>query len=134
MIFIDTGAFVARYIERDQYHKQAVDYWNQIIRKRLPCCTSNFVLDETFTLLGRMAGNHFAANRARNIYASDSLPILRPDTSVEIKALKFFTKYADKEISFTDCVSFVLMKKERIKKVFSFDAHFSQAGFTVVPS
>ena len=134
MIFIDTGAFIARYIERDQYHKTAVDYWNEISRRQLRCCTSNFVLDETFTLLGRMAGNNFAAERARNIYASLSLQILRPDASIEVRALAFFSKFSDKEISFTDCTSFALMRRERIKTAFTFDSHFSQAGFTVVPS
>ena len=55
MIYIDTGAFLARYIKRDQYHQQAVEFWNQIRKKRERYFTSNFVLDETFTLLGRRA-------------------------------------------------------------------------------
>ena len=133
MIFVDTGAFVARHIERDRYHEAAVGYWNTIARRRLRCCTSSVVLDETFTLLGRIAGNRFAANRARNIYASRALRVLRPDASTETEALEFFTKYAGKGVSFTDCTSFVLMKRERIRRVFTFDNHFAHAGFAVVP-
>ncbi len=67
MIYIDTGPFLARYMKRDQYHQQAVEFWNQLRRTRERCFTSNFVLDETFTLLGRPAGYRFAIQRARNI-------------------------------------------------------------------
>jgi len=133
MIFVDTGAFVGRCIERDQYHQIAVDYWAELARRRLRCYTSSFVLDEAFTLIGRIAGNNFAAERARNIYASRSMEILRPDASVETEALEFFTKDADKDVSYTDCISFVLMKRARLRRVFSFDSHFAHAGFVVVP-
>ncbi|RLB20138.1 MAG: VapC toxin family PIN domain ribonuclease, partial [Deltaproteobacteria bacterium] len=35
--------------------------------------------------------------------------------------------------SFTDCVSFVLMKSQNIKRVFTFDQHFQIAGFQIFP-
>ena len=133
MIFIDTGAFLARYIKNDQYHNKAVAFWDQIRGGKESCFTSNFVLDETFTLLGRRAGYDFAVQRAKNIYASKYLVVLRPAKPDELKALTFFSKHADKLISFTDCISFVLMGRERIKRVFSFDQHFEWAGFTLCP-
>ena len=51
------------------------------------CYTSNFVLDETFTLLARRASYAFAAQRARNILTSTTLTILRPDPVDELDAL-----------------------------------------------
>jgi len=95
--------------------------------------TSNFVLDETFTLLGRRAGYGFAAQRAKNIYASESLDILRPSREDEMTAISFFEKYSDQRLSFTDCISFVLMKSRKIKRVFTFADHFRLAGFQVYP-
>jgi predicted nucleic acid-binding protein len=133
MIFIDSGAFLARYLSQDQYHETAVDFWDEIKISREYTCTSSFVLDEVLTLLGRRAGHHFAAERARNIYASKTLTILRPDQGDELKALGYFVKYADQLISFTDAISFVLMRKEKIKRVFSFDRHFQLAGFRACP-
>ena len=133
MIFIDTGAFLARYLAKDQYHPKAVGFWNEIRKKREACFTSNFVLDETFTLLGRRAGYDFAAQRATSIYASKLLNILRPTRTDEIKAIDFFQKFADQNVSFTDCITFVLLKKEKIKRVFSFDSHFQWAGFRLCP-
>lgn len=134
MIFIDTGAFLARHLSKDQYHRRAAEFWNVIRKKNETCATSNFVLDETFTLLGRRAGYGFAAQRARNIYASGSLIILRSDNEDELKAIDFFEKYSDHGLSFTDCVSFVLMQKRKIKKVFTFDHHFQMQGFQSFPA
>ena len=132
MIFIDTGAFLARYLRNDQHHHKAVDVWEKLSANRENCLTSNFVLDETFTLLGRRAGYGFAVQRAKNIYASQALTICRPDRQDEINALQFFGKYADQHVSFTDCISFALMKREKINRAFSFDRHFKFAGFDLV--
>jgi uncharacterized protein len=133
MIFIDTGAFLARYLTNDQYHDQANEIWNAIRHRHETCFTTNFVLNEFFTLLGRRAGNKFAADRALNIYASRVIKIIRPDRKAEVKAIDAFEKYADQKVSFTDCISFVLMKQEGIKRAFSFDYHFRLAGYELVP-
>ena len=133
MIYIDTGAFLARHLAKDQYHRQANTFWDSIQKNSEICVTSNFVLDETFTLLGRRAGYSFAAQRARNIYTSESLDILRPSREDELKAIGFFEKYSDQHLSFTDCVSFVLIKIKKIKRVFTFDHHFQLAGFQIYP-
>ena len=51
----------------------------------------------------------------------------------EIAALEFFEKYADQKVSFMDCVSFILMRKNKLRRVFTFDHHFALAGFTMFP-
>lgn len=131
MIFIDTGPFVARYLKSDQYHDRAVRSWRRIQTTGLFCFTSNFVLDETFTLLARRADYQFAAERARVILASSVLTILRPQLEDELKAVELFCKFADQKVSFTDCISFVLMTKHKLRKAFSFDGHFEVAGFSL---
>jgi len=133
VIYIDTGAFLARHLSKDQYHPQANALWESLHQNNEACVTSNFVLDETFTLLGRRAGYNFAAQRARNIYASESFQILRPTKKEELKAIDFFEKYSDQHLSFTDCVSFVLMQSKKINRIFTFDHHFQLAGFQIYP-
>ena len=129
MIFIDTGAFLARHIERDQHHHRARKAWRRLAAGEERCLTTNFVLDETFTLLARRAGYRFAAERARSIYTSRAVIILRPGEEEEFQAIELFERYADQEVSLTDCVSFVLMKRAGIKRAFTFDRHFEDAGF-----
>jgi predicted nucleic acid-binding protein len=129
MTFIDTGAFLGRYLPSDQHHQAATTLWSRIRTTHERCLTSNFVLDETFTLLARRASYAFAAEKARLIYASSALEILRPDWRAELAALDWFAKFADQEVSFTDCVSFALMREAGIQTAFAFDSHFERAGF-----
>ena len=134
MIFIDTGAFLARYLERDQHRKEAARLWQDIERTKPKLFTSNFVLDETLTLLARRSSYPFAAAKARTIFASDAFSILRPSAQDELASIEFFEKYADQEVSFTDCVSFTLMRKVGLNRIFTFDKHFRWAGFEVIPA
>jgi predicted nucleic acid-binding protein len=129
MIYIDTGPFLARYVEKDQHHDDAASAWEKIQRSGQRLYTSNFVLDELFTLLARRTTYRFAAERARNILDSTAIQILRPERKQEREAIELFAKYADQKVSFTDCVSFLLMKEAKIRQAFSFDRHFERAGF-----
>ena len=133
MIFVDTGAFIARYVRRDGHHTRARRVWTEIEKLRNACFTSNFVLDETFTLLGRQTSYFFAAERARALLGSKALTILRPDAEDELAALDLFGRFADQKVSFTDCTSFALMRRHRLSRAFTFDRHFVAAGFEVLP-
>lgn len=133
MIFIDTAAWLGRLYPRDQYHQTASEIWREIQLHKEPCSTSNLVLTELFTLLGRRTSYQAAARRAREIYRSEAIEILRPDEDDEMKALAYLEKFADQGVSFTDCVSFALMRRHRIRRVFTFDRHFALAGFEAVP-
>jgi len=90
-------------------HDVATEHWRILQDDRRQCFTSNYVLDEAITLLARRSTYDFAAERARNLFESASLSILRPDANDELAALGLFKKYADQSVSFTDCISFVLM-------------------------
>ena len=129
MIFIDTGPFVARYVQRDQYHERSVQSWQRLRDQGRRCFTSNFVLDETITLIARTAGYGFAAETARRIFSSSGLTLLRPDEKDELRSLDLFEKYADQKVSFTDCISFALMHRNKLGQAFSYDQHFRLAGF-----
>ncbi|MBI5201663.1 MAG: PIN domain-containing protein [Elusimicrobia bacterium] len=134
MIFIDTGPFLARYLQHDQHHARAVEGWKELDRRRLRCLTSNFVLDELLTLLARRAGPAFAAETGRRILGSHVLEIVRPGEKEETEAVGLLEKLADQGVSFTDCVSFALMRKAKARQAFTFDRHFSAAGFELWPA
>ncbi len=129
MIFVDTGPFLARYNRRDSFHEECRTLWDKLTKKQPPLVTSNFVIDEVLTLLGRRAGYGFAAETGRVLYASKALRVLRPDERDEHRALSLFQKLADQQVSFTDCVSFALMERHRVEQAFTLDRHFAVAGF-----
>jgi predicted nucleic acid-binding protein len=133
MIFIDTGALIAQALRRDQHHAESTAVWDELGLLGDRFITSSFVLDELFTYLARRASYRFAAGRARDLYDSQLFDILRPDEEDERRALGLFEKYADQKVSFTDCISFALMRRHRIGRVFTFDRHFALAGFEVIP-
>lgn len=130
MVFIDTGAFLARHLVRDANHERSLVVWKQISSR--PCFTSNHVIDETLTLLARRADYSFAAARAQNFYSSSSLEILFSTREDEIEAIRIFRKLSDQQVSFTDCTSFALMRRYGIGTAFSFDQHFARAGFEMI--
>jgi len=45
------------------------------------------------------------------------------------RAAELFRRHDDKEWSFTDCVSFAVMRELKIADAFTTDNHFAQAGF-----
>ena len=130
-LFIDTGAFLAWELERDQYYEIARRRWGLLADSAIRLYSSEHVLDETLTLLGRRSSYAHAANRGADYLRSESLEILQTSEEDWPRALKAMTKYADQGVSCTDCLSFVLMKREKIRSVFTFDRHFAAAGFAI---
>lgn len=122
LVFVDTGAFIAKYLANDSQHSKSLEIWKKLEKFNL--LTSNHVFDETMTLLGRRAGYSFAAERGEAIMGSKILKVFYTDQEIEEDALRYFRKYADQGLSFTDAISFSVITKMKIKQVFSFDAHF----------
>ena len=44
LLFVDTGAWIALAIRRDQMHQPAAQYAEELVRKRIPLLTTNYVL------------------------------------------------------------------------------------------
>ena len=133
MIFVDTGAWVAIADKNDQYSKEASHQYRSLILKKERLITSNLVLVETYNLLSQTLGAS-ATIKFGNILPSTNL--IRIETITEIdwdRGWKILEKYDDKKFSFTDCTSFALMERLKIKTAFSFDVHFIQYGFTKIP-
>jgi predicted nucleic acid-binding protein len=50
----------------------------------------------------------------------------------ETEAISLVRKYSDPNASFTDCLSFVMMKRDRLTTAFTVDHHFVHAGFRAI--
>jgi uncharacterized protein len=85
------------------------------------------------TLIARRSNYSFAAQKIRALYDSDIFDIFRPSAEEELLAVRLFEKYADQEVSFTDCISFALMRVHRVDRAFAFDRHFDLPGFFRIP-
>ena len=131
MKFADTGGWFALFVPEDLNHAAAV-VWSA--RNRQPLFTTDYVVDEKLTLL-RSRGQSTTALALGQQFFDGSLATVYYLTEDDIRACwQVFTRYADKEWSFTDYTSKVIMEKLEITEAFAFDQHFRQFGtITVMP-
>ncbi len=130
-LFVDTSAWLALHDKNDQFHKQAVEKNFKIKKQRIELITSEYVLDESITLVRFRVSHGAAVIFGESLFNSSIINIVSINNLERQRALDFFKKYKDKEFSFTDCTSFVVMKDLKIKTAFTFDNHFNQIGFKI---
>lgn len=130
-VFIDTSFFKAILDEKDEFYGKAVKIWEELKEEDAELTTSNFVLDEVFTLIRKRRGiKKLAEIRQFLIDNAMGIKIFRVTTADEAEAWNWLLKdWAD--LSFTDCVSFAVMKRMEIERAATFDTHFERAGFEI---
>lgn len=131
-VFVDTSAFKALFDFGDEFHEKSVKILEDCQKAGKLLITSNFILDETFTLFRAFLGKPAAIEFKKDLTELKSVGIKRIFLNDEIAAWKFFVKLSGRGVSFTDCTSFALMKRLSIKEVFAFDEDFKKAGFIIV--
>ncbi len=132
-LLIDTGAFLGRQVVEDQHHEASLCGWREIESSSMRVHSTEHIFDETVGLLSRRNSYAFAAEWGMDHLQSRELDWLQA-TPEDLKiAIAFMRKYADQKVSFTDCVSFALMRREGIRHAFSFDHHFLDAQFRLWP-
>ena len=131
MIFVDTGAWYASLVPTDPDHASAVQW---LAANRSPLLTTDYIIDETLTLL-RVRGERKRALRLGTRFFHEGLAEIHKVTPTDLTlAWRVFEQFDDKDWSFTDCVSRVVMEQLNVSVAFAFDHHFHQFGtIQVVP-
>jgi uncharacterized protein len=129
-IFVDTGAWYALIDKNDPDHSAASSFLRD---NKIPLLTTNFIFDETVTLLRRRLGWSIAADFGRRLKDSHFVGLVSVTLADEEKAWAIFLKYKMQDFSYTDCTSFAVMESHRIDSAFSFDRHFRTMKFQVFP-
>lgn len=135
-VFVDTSAWVAVMDKSDARHLEASEYHQKLILAKKPIITSDYVLSESFTRVRYDAGHPRAMKFHQLITEVERAGQLRIDwvnREIYKEAWEIFEKYSDQTFSFTDCTSFAIAKKAKIKEIFAFDEDFSVMGFVVLP-
>jgi len=129
-VFIDTSALLAILDADDEHCKKAKGIWIRLISEEETIICSNYVLVETFALVQNRLG--FEAVRTLQ---EDILPMIMVEWVNEATHKAGVTGVLTamrKKLSLVDCISFDIMRKLGIKKVFAFDPHFKEQGFVSV--
>lgn len=129
-LFVDTSAWFAYANSQDPDHDRVrrvlLDYEGRLV-------TSNFVFDETVTLCRRKLGYGAACLVGEALRDSEVADVVRVTPQDENSAWKLFLDRDDKVYSFTDCTSFVLLRRLKLGHVLALDDDFRREGFTTLP-
>jgi uncharacterized protein len=132
-IFLDTSFLVAFYNKEDKNHAQTRNFMANADQS-LFCLISDYIFDEILTVLLVRGGKFLSIEAGSKILEDARIDLLQIDTEVFDKAWLVYQSFSDKQWSFTDCTSYVLMKNLSIHTGASFDNHFDQFGFITVPN
>lgn len=127
--FVDTGAWIALAVTRDPLHDRARAVWTSNEAAGTRWVTSIPVVLETFTFLSRCVSTDLALAWKAGLGTVRRLRMLECTSRDLAEAWAHFTRKDLHRLSAVDATSFVLMTRECLKWVFSFDTHFGAAGF-----
>jgi predicted nucleic acid-binding protein len=135
-VFVDTSAWDALADSQDAHHELAL-LFRQEITGRAQLVITDYVLDELYTLLLLNIGYQGAVsfkNKLDTLVQEGVVAVVWITEAIAQDAWEVFEQFnVDKKWSFTDCVSYVVMKQRKITEAFSFDHHFQQMGFNKLP-
>jgi predicted nucleic acid-binding protein len=129
MIFVDTTVWYAAYVAEDPEHGAAKALLD-VPQQRL--ATTDYIIDELLTLLKARGQYGVAQLVGRLMFSGRLCHIEWLDHSDVEAAWRIFDGFVDKDWSFTDCVSYVVMQRLGISEAWALDEHFCQFGFATV--
>ena len=132
-LFVDTAGWMMLADAGDPLHRKAATARDRWLEEGGILVSTDYVLDETLTLLRFRLGLDAAEAWWDQVEDSQRLVWEWIDPDRAEKARRWMFRWRDKEFSFTDCTSFVVMKERRLRKALTSDRHFKQAGFLPVP-
>lgn len=131
VVYVDTSVILAILHEEDANHVKAVETWLNLAREETELVCNNYVFVEAFSLLQRRYGLEKARVLQENI-----APLLEIDwfgEELHADAVNSVLTANRRHLSLVDCSSFATMRRLRIETVFTFDEHFKEQGFRVMP-
>lgn len=139
MLFVDTWGWVVLHNKRETKHDEVEAFYRQYRLSGANIYTTDYVLDETLTLLFRRLPLDLAKISMKSINDAIeqgylNLEWMSAPRFEETKVLRL--RFDDKpRISFTDLTSMVVMKELGVKDIVTGDEHFEHVGmgFQLVP-
>ena len=134
-ILVDTSAFIAWFNKNDRYHAEAQRVLDDIKNGKIHLTrfvVTDYIVDETLTYLERVTRDHDLAVQVGDAILSSSYVHMERVTQDAFN--NSYQRFrATEGLSFTDCTSMETMDRLGVAAVFTFDAHFRQAGYAAIP-
>ncbi|MBZ9570632.1 PIN domain-containing protein [Methanobrevibacter sp. TMH8] len=126
MIFIDSGFLIALFIDKDQWHEDAVKLIDNIDEfPKKDKILSNLIIEEIITMIGSLIG----AKEAVEVYnyIHDNYTVFTENKELYDRSMRTFLKY-DATLSLTDSTNVEIMKELKIHEIVSFDSDFDKVN------
>ena len=133
-VFVDTGGWMACADQADPAHAACTAARDATLEAGRTLVTTDFVVDETLTLIRFRLGLAAAHAWWQQIDRSARLRWERVESDRFQRAWNLFFQYRDKDVSFADCTSIAVMRELKLTTVITTDHHFHQVGFDVLPA
>ena len=127
-VFSDSSSFAALLNRTDSNHDNARAIVSNMADARYRPVTTNIIVIEAHALILSEMGSRHSNQFLRDIRRSSTI-IIRVRASDETRAEQILFRYTDKEWSFADAISFVVMDRLGLRYAFTFDDDFAQYGF-----
>lgn len=132
-IIVDSDALVALSKIDDLHHGAATGIQENLSKRDITLCTSNYVFAETVTVISQRVGFRAAVSFI-NVMKSDksAFIIIWINEEIEKLAIEIFKTQSSKNVSFVDCTNMALMQKEKIDAIFSFDKVYKKNRYKMM--
>src|SRR5262245_6641177 len=121
-LFVDTAGWMAMADGKDPAHEACRSSRDDWLRAGGILVSSDYVMDETLSLIRRRLSLRAARSWWDQVEGSDRLRWEWIGPARVDKAREWFFRWDDKDFSFTDCTSFVLMRELRLRAALTTDA------------
>jgi len=132
-LFVDTAGWMACADAADPAHARACGARDMALESGQSLVTSDYVVDETLTLVRMRLGLAAAEDWWAQVQGSARLSLEWVNPVRADRARHIFFRHRDKTFSFTDCTSFAIMQELKLKQALTTDKHFLQVGFETLP-
>ena len=127
IILIDTGIIAAFFNLKDKNHERAVSVLDKLRRGEYgTCIISDYILDETVTLLYVRTKRADLSIRAGELILNNKIGLFYPISNDIIKnSSQIYQKYISQDLSFTDCTLIALGQKLDCNLLLTFSKEFN---------
>ena len=127
-VFADTFYFLALLNKNDEAHAKALQFATLIER----LVTTEWVLTELADGLASSRHRGVFLRTRQELLADADVQVIPLDVQLHEEGIRLYASRTDKEWSLTDCISFVVMRREALTEALTGDHHFEQAGFVAL--
>ena len=114
-------------------HRRACAARDSALEQVMILVTTDYVVDETLTLIRKRLGLGAAEAWWEQVDGTSRLRWEWIGVTRAEKARRVFFRHRDKDYSFTDCTSLVVMQELKLRQALTTDEHFTQMGFHTLP-